>query len=43
MITFYGPVVNGVNNKGAQDIFISTADPISANGKDGDIWIKYTN
>ena len=41
-VVVYGPVVNAVNNEGHQEILVSTVDPISANGKNGDIWIKYT-
>jgi hypothetical protein len=41
-VIIYGPTINSANNSEWQDILVSTADPVSANGKDGDIWLKYT-
>ena len=34
--------INEVDAKGGK-IYISTSDPTSGVGNDGDIWIKYTN
>lgn len=41
-ILIYGPVVNSVSDADYNDVTVSTVDPVSANGKDGDIWLKYT-
>jgi len=41
-VIIYGSPVNSANNSDYQDILVSTADPLSTNGKDGDIWLKYT-
>jgi hypothetical protein len=41
-VIVYGPTINAVNNEGHQEILVSTADPVVGNGKNGDIWIKYT-
>jgi hypothetical protein len=42
MVIVYGPLVTAANNAGSQRILVSTVDPVSGDGKDGDIWIKYT-
>jgi hypothetical protein len=41
-VIIYGPVINSANNSEYQDILVSTVDPVVGNGKDGDIWFKYT-
>lgn len=41
MTAVTGPIIFGVNNQGRTNILTSTTDPQSANGIDGDIWIKY--
>ena len=41
-VVVYGPTINAVNNEGYQEILISTVDPVTANGKNGDVWLKYT-
>lgn len=41
MITVTGPIISGVNNQGRTNILFSTADPLTTNGIDGDVWFKY--
>ena len=31
-----------INDSGFRKIFISTSDPISADGNNGDVWLKYS-
>lgn len=41
-VIIYGPVVNSASDANYNDVIISTVDPVVGNGKDGDIWLKYT-
>jgi hypothetical protein len=40
--TVYGPTVITNNDDGDRNIFVSTGDPVSSAGQNGDIWLKYT-
>jgi hypothetical protein len=42
-IKVYGPtIVSDAAGSDDRNIFVSTATPSSATGKNGDIWLKYT-
>lgn len=42
-ITVYGPtIISDTAASPDRDIFVSTATPSSATGKNGDVWLKYT-
>jgi hypothetical protein len=41
-VIIYASPTNSANNEDYQKILVSTVDPVTANGKDGDIWLKYT-
>lgn len=41
-IRVFGPTILPDNTDGRRNIFTSTAEPTPNNGRDGDIWIKYT-
>ena len=34
--------LSGLGTASTANIFVSTVDPVAADGKDGDLWIKYT-
>lgn len=40
-VQVYGPTVLTNNDDGDRNIYASTADPTSAQGQDGDVWLKY--
>ena len=41
-IRVYGPTILANNATGARNILISTSTPSSTDGRDGDVWLKYT-
>lgn len=41
-IKVFGPTILVDNTEGRRNIFTSTSEPSNSNGRDGDIWIKYT-
>ena len=41
-ITVYGPTILANNALGQRNILISTAAPLVTDGRDGDVWLRYT-
>jgi hypothetical protein len=41
-IKVYGPTILTNNTSGQRNILISTSNPSSNDGRDGDVWLKYT-
>ena len=41
-IRVYGPTIVTNNTSGQRNILISTSTPLSTDGRDGDVWLKYT-
>lgn len=41
-VQVYGPTILTTNDDGDRNIFASTATPTSADGQNGDIWIRYS-
>ncbi len=41
-IRVYGPTILANNSDGRRNILISTSNPSSNDGRDGDVWLKYT-
>lgn len=41
-IQVYGPTILPSNDDGDRNILVSTSDPTSNLGQDGDVWLKYS-
>jgi len=41
-IRVYGPTILANTTTGQRSILISTSNPLVTDGKDGDVWLKYT-
>ena len=41
-IKVYGPTILANNTSGQRNILISTSVPSSSDGRNGDVWLRYT-